>query len=81
MERTAKVVEKHLNVVAREKRRRHPPSDRPFRPFILSLGCMMETDARDALRLWKSIMSGGVYSLLVRRLSLGLLRCFEPFIT
>jgi hypothetical protein len=42
----------------------------------------METDARDALKLWKSIMTGGVYSLLVRRLSLGLLRararCFEP---
>jgi hypothetical protein len=42
----------------------------------------METDARDALKPWKSIMTGGVYSLLVRRLSLGLLRararCFEP---
>ncbi|GFZ50354.1 hypothetical protein JCM24511_08111, partial [Saitozyma sp. JCM 24511] len=48
--------------------------NRPFRPFILSLGGMMETDARDALKLWKSIMSGGVYSLLVRRLSLGLVR-------
>jgi hypothetical protein len=34
----------------------------------------METDAWDALKLWKSIMTGGVYSLLVRRLSLGLLR-------
>ena len=81
-ERTTKLVQKHLNAVAREKRRRHPPSDRPFRPFVLSLGGVMETDARDALKLWKSIMTGGVYSLLVRRLSLGLLRaragCFEP---
>jgi hypothetical protein len=81
-ERTAKLVDKHLNAVAREKRRRHPPSDRPFRPFVLSLGGIMETDPRDALKLWKSIMTGGVYSLLVRRLSLGLLRararCFEP---
>jgi hypothetical protein len=81
-ERTAKLVDKHLNAVAREKRRRHPPSDRPFRPFVLSLGGIMETEARDALKLWKSIMTGGVYSLLVRRLSLGLLRararCFEP---
>jgi hypothetical protein len=81
-ERTAKLVEKHLNAVAREKRRRHPPSDRPFRPFVLSLGGMVETDARDALKLWKSIMRGWVYFLLVRRLSLGLLRararCFEP---
>jgi hypothetical protein len=81
-ERTTKLVQKHLNAVAREKRRRHPPSDRPFRPFVLSLGGTMETDARDALKLWKSIMTGGVYSLLVRRLSLGLLRarahCFEP---
>jgi hypothetical protein len=57
-ERTAKLVEKHLNAVAREKRRRHPPSDRPFRPFVLSLGGMVETDARDALKLWKSIMRG-----------------------
>jgi hypothetical protein len=43
---------------------------------------MMDTEARDAPKLWKSIMRGGVYSLLVRRLSLVLLRararCFEP---
>jgi hypothetical protein len=32
-ERTAKLVEKHLNAVGREKRRRQPPSDRPFRPL------------------------------------------------
>jgi hypothetical protein len=79
---TTKLVQKHLNAVARDKRRRHPTSDRPFRPFVLCLGGVMETDARDALKLWKSIMTGGVYSLLVRRLSLGLLRargrCFEP---
>ncbi|GFZ44349.1 hypothetical protein JCM24511_02071 [Saitozyma sp. JCM 24511] len=50
-ERTAKLVQKHLNAVAREKRRRHPSSDGPFRPFVLSLGGMMETDARDALKL------------------------------
>jgi hypothetical protein len=80
--RTAKLVDKHLNAVAREKRRRHPPSDRPFRPFILSLGGMTETDAKDALKVWKLIMTGGVYSLLVRQLSLGLMRArarsFEP---
>jgi hypothetical protein len=79
---TGKLVEKHLNAFARENGRRHPPSDRPFRPLVLSFGGVMETDARDALKLWKSIMTGGVYSLLVRRLSLGLLRarapCFEP---
>jgi hypothetical protein len=34
----------------------------------------METEARVAPKLCKSIMTGGVYSLLVRRLSLGLLR-------
>ncbi|GFZ47039.1 hypothetical protein JCM24511_04265 [Saitozyma sp. JCM 24511] len=50
-ERTATLVQKHLNAVAREKRRRHPSSDGPFRPFVLSLGGMMETDARDALKL------------------------------
>jgi hypothetical protein len=41
---------------------------------------MMETEAKNALKVWKSIMTGGV--LLVRRLSLGLVRararCFEP---
>ncbi|RSH95865.1 hypothetical protein EHS25_000958 [Saitozyma podzolica] len=82
VERTAKVVEKHLNAVAREKRRRHPSSDRPFRPLVLSIGGMRETEARDDLKLWKSIMTGGVHSRLVRKLSLGLLRararCFEP---
>ncbi|RSH83679.1 hypothetical protein EHS25_005583 [Saitozyma podzolica] len=81
-ERTTKLVQKYLNTVAREKRRRHPPSDQPFRRFVISLGGMMETDARDALTLWKSIMTGGVYSLLLRPLLLGLLRararCFEP---
>jgi hypothetical protein len=45
----------------------------------------MEMDARDALKLWKSVMTGGVYSLLVRKLSLGLLRAikrfFEPWTT
>jgi hypothetical protein len=33
---------------------------------------MMETEARDALKLWKTVMTGGVYSLHVRKLSLGL---------
>ncbi|RSH85363.1 hypothetical protein EHS25_004759 [Saitozyma podzolica] len=56
-ERTSNLVAKHLNAVAREKRRRHPPSDRPFRPFVLSLGGMMETEARDGLKGWKSIMT------------------------
>jgi hypothetical protein len=81
-QKTAKLVERHLTAVAREKGRRHPPLDRPFRAFVLSLSGMMETDARDALKLWKSIMTGGVYSLLVRQLFLGLLRararCFKP---
>ncbi|RSH89843.1 hypothetical protein EHS25_001829 [Saitozyma podzolica] len=61
---TGKLVEKHLNAFARENGRRHPPSDRPFKPLVLSLGGMMETDARDAFKLWKSIMTGGVYPLL-----------------
>jgi hypothetical protein len=43
---------------------------------------MMETETRDALKLCKSIMTRGVYSLLVRKLTLGLVRararCFEP---
>jgi hypothetical protein len=36
---------------------------------VLSLGGMMEAEARGSLKLWKSIMTGRVYSLLVRRLS------------
>jgi hypothetical protein len=43
---------------------------------------MMEREAREALKVWKIVLTGGVYSLLVRRLSLSLLRararCFEP---
>jgi hypothetical protein len=42
----------------------------------------MEREARDALKVWKTVLTAGVYSLLVRRLSLGLLRararCFGP---
>jgi hypothetical protein len=34
---------------------------------------MEETEARHTLNLWKSNMTGGVYSLHVRRLCLGLL--------
>jgi hypothetical protein len=33
------------------KRRRHPPSDRPFRPLLLSLGRMIETEATGSLEL------------------------------
>jgi hypothetical protein len=48
----------------------------------LSFSPSAVTEAREALKHWKSIMAGGVYSLLIRKLSLGLLRarprCFEP---
>jgi hypothetical protein len=73
-EKINKLVQKHLHAIARKKRRQHPPSDQPFRPFVLSVGGMMETDAGDALMLLNSIIPGGVYSLLIRRLSLGLPR-------
>jgi hypothetical protein len=53
-----------------------------MQPLTLSLGGMMETDVRDALKLWKPVMMGGLYSLVFRKLSLRLLRararCFEP---
>jgi hypothetical protein len=39
---------------------------------------MMEREARRALKIWKTILAGGVYSLLVRRVSLGLLRAIVP---
>jgi hypothetical protein len=38
--------------------------------LALSLGGMMETDVRDAPKLWKSVMTSGLYSLVVRKLSL-----------
>jgi hypothetical protein len=38
----------------------------------------MEREARHALKTWKTILAGGVYSLLVRRVSLGLLRAIVP---
>jgi hypothetical protein len=73
---TAKLVEQGKNDAD------NSPSDPSFRPFVLSLGGMMKTDARDALKPWKSLMRGGGYSLLVKRLSVGLLRararCLEP---
>jgi hypothetical protein len=68
-------VEKHLGTIASEKRRRRRSSDRPFPPLVLSLGRMMEQrrqEARDAVKLWKSAMTGGVYSLPVSKLSSGL---------
>jgi hypothetical protein len=81
-QRTAKLVGNSVSAVTRETRHRHPPSDVPFKPLVLSLGGVRETDARDTLKFRKSGMTGGVYSLLVRKLSLGLLgdsaRCFEP---
>jgi hypothetical protein len=79
---TPQLIQKHRNAIAREKQRRHPSSDRPFRPFVLSLVGMMETEARDAPKLWKSVTATPAYSLLVRTLYLGWLRararCFEP---
>jgi hypothetical protein len=36
-ERTAKLIHKILGSLAGEKRRRHPPEDRPFRPLVLSI--------------------------------------------
>jgi hypothetical protein len=41
---------------------------------MLSLGGKMEIAPRGAINLFKSIITGGVHSILVRRLSLVLLR-------
>jgi hypothetical protein len=65
--------------MARKKQLRNPPSDRPFRPLVLSLGGVIETE-ETALKLWKLIKTG-VNSLLFSQLSLAELlgaRCFEP---
>ena len=72
---------KHLDSTASAKRRREPALDaprpaqhRPFTPFIFSLGGLMESGTRDALQLWKTVMTGGAYSYMIRRLTLALLR-------
>jgi hypothetical protein len=41
---------------------------------VLSLGGKMEREAREALKTWKTVLTGGIYSLLIRKLSLRLLR-------
>jgi hypothetical protein len=46
----------------------------PLSTMVLSLGGMIERDARGSLKSWKTALAGGVYSVPVRRLSLGLLR-------
>jgi hypothetical protein len=50
-DRTAKLIHKYLGSLAEEKRCRHPIGDRPFRPLVLSLGGIMEREARDALKV------------------------------
>jgi hypothetical protein len=56
--------------------------DRAQNIMVFPLGELMEQEARDALKAWKAVLTGGVYSVLVKRLSHGLLRararCFEP---
>ena len=34
----------------------------------------MESGTRDALQLWKGVMTGGTYSYMIRRLNLALLK-------
>ncbi|RSH85512.1 hypothetical protein EHS25_004908 [Saitozyma podzolica] len=70
-EGTAKLMGKHVSSTAREKRNRHSPGDRPFRPMVFFLGGMMLRQLRDALKSRK-VLAGRVYSMLGRRLSLGL---------
>jgi hypothetical protein len=77
----ALLANKHLDSIARAKNRFEPalsaprPSQhRPFTPLVFSVGGLMEKGTRDALKLWKSVMAGGSYSYMVRRVSLALLR-------
>jgi hypothetical protein len=58
-DRTAKLIHKYLGSITGEKRGRHPPGDRPFGPMGFSLAIMMERDARDALNVWKTVLTGG----------------------
>jgi hypothetical protein len=73
-EKASKLIHKRLSMVAARKRRDQPTSTLPFRPVIISLGGVMEKEAMDVFRTWKGVMTGGVWSFLIRRLSLCLLK-------
>jgi hypothetical protein len=64
-QRTPKLVPKNHNAVEKEKPRRPPLSERLFRPLLMSLGFIVETEDREALRLWESCVTGGIDSALV----------------
>ena len=42
--------------------------------LIFSFGGLMQSGTRDALQLWRGVMTGGACSYMIRRLNLALLR-------
>jgi len=78
------LVHKHLHTLAEAKLRHQPVPTAmsifshlktiPFTPLVFSLGGMMEKGTRDALEGSKPVMTGGVYSVLIRRLTLTVFR-------
>ena len=70
MKRKSRAAFRHLDNVAGDKMRRRPASTFPFRP----LGGLMQHSAVRAFSDWKAIMTGGIYSLMNKTLSLALLR-------
>ena len=69
----AALAQQHLQTVAKAKVRSQPPG-LSFCPLALSLGGLMEKQAAGVFKKWKGVLSGGAYSLLIRRLSLCLVR-------
>lgn len=72
--RVSRAVFRHLDNVAEAKIKKRPTSTFPFRPLAFTLGGLMQHSAVRAFSDWKSIMTGGVYSFMVKMLSLALLR-------
>jgi hypothetical protein len=68
------LIHRHLDSVAHRKGSHRPDSMIPFCPLVFSSGGMMEKGTAEALKRWKELMNEGVYSFLVRRLSVCLLR-------
>ncbi|RSH94185.1 hypothetical protein EHS25_003988 [Saitozyma podzolica] len=66
--------QQYLDPVADHKVRHRPRSNLPFQPIVLSLGGMMNGSTTKVFASWKRVMTSGTYNLMLKRLSLGLLR-------
>ncbi len=71
---TSGIAHKYLDSVARAKIASQPPG-LPFRPLALSLGGLMEQGTSKVFQNeWKAAMTPGIFSKLLQRLSLCLVK-------